>query len=294
MKVVLLGTGWPMPDPERGNMSQVVMIDEEPLLFDCGERTSTNLMRSGINPLRINNLFITHHHWDHISDYGYLCISTWNFGRKEPFRVFGPKGTKEMSDALFNQAYTLDTSFIKEILLDSIPKHITNRPNPELQLDVKDIDDGYVLDNGSWKVTARLVEHLPGVPCFGFRIDSKYGSVAISGDTNPCEAIISLAKNVDVLVHECAFPDEVLQDRSMQGHSGPTGVGIVAQESGAKKVVVTHLPPFTGSETVLEMASMYLGSYTGPQMLAKMTTDISKKYDGSIILGEDNMEIPVE
>ena len=293
MKVVLLGTGPPFPDPERGNMSEVVIVDNQLVLFDCGERTTTNLMRAGIDPVRVNHLFLTHHHWDHMSDYGYFCICTWNYGRRDTLHVYGPEGTREMSDHILLGGHKTDVEFLRTFG-KSLPSHIARKPVPEIPIEVQDLEDGESVGGDGWKVTVGLVEHLEGFPCFGYRIDSQQGSVAISGDTQPCAGMIKLARNVDVLVHECSFLDEIISERKMKGHSGPTGAGRVAQESGARKLVITHLRPFVGPPPVMEMATMYWGNnWIGEHIIAKIVTDIRKQYDGEIVIGRDCMEIPV-
>ncbi|MDA4128851.1 MAG: MBL fold metallo-hydrolase [Thaumarchaeota archaeon] len=274
-------------------MSEVVMVDDQPLLFDCGERTTTNLMRAGINPVRVNQLFITHHHWDHMSDYGYFCICTWNYGRKETLHVYGPQGTIEMSDHILLGGHKLDVEFLRKFGRN-LPPHIKKKPTSEIPIEVQDLKDTQSVSGAGWKVTAGLVEHLSDFPCLGYRVDSPQGSVAISGDTQPCEAMIKLAADVDVLVHECSFLDEIISERQMKGHSGPTGAGRVAQESGAKKLVITHLRPYVGPPPVMEMATMYWGNdWIGEHIIAKIVTDIRKQYDGEIIIGRDCMEIQI-
>ena len=247
MKAILLGSGSALPDPDRGNPSQAVVVRDEVLLFDCGERTTVNLIRADINPLKVGYLFFTHLHWDHIVDYGYLVMSSWNVGRKNPLKVFGPPGTRNMSDKTIFGAHETDILHMKIYLEQYLPKHVTNRPQAEVPVIVNEIKEGEVLKTENFRVISKSVEHYNkwGIPCVGYRVESTEGIVAISGDTSPCPQMVELAKNADVLIHECAFLDEIIQQRGMKSHSGPSGAGKVAQEAGAKKLVLTHLGPYT-------------------------------------------------
>ena len=294
MKVALLGSGSATPDPKRGNPSQAVIVNDEILLFDCGERTSVNLIRANINPLNIGYLFFTHLHWDHISDYGYFIITNWNCGRRKILEVYGPKGTKNMSDMTIYGAHKVDVEFLK-MYRKRLPHNATNRPEPEVPVIVKEIGEGTIISNEKFKVSSRWVKHYNkwGMLCLGYRVDSKDGAVAISGDTSPCDAMIELAKDVDILIHECTFLDEILEQRTMKSHTGPSGVGRIAQRAGAKKLVLTHLGPYTSFEKTLEMASTggrYVG-WNGPHVWTKIVREVAKYYDGPIVLGEDAMII---
>ena len=111
MQVVIVGSGSALPDPVRGNPSQAVVIDGEVLLFDCGERATVNLTLSGINPVDVDTLFLTHLHWDHMVDYNYLLMTTWNSGKDNTLNVYGPPGTQEMHDA-FLKAHAVDVEFV--------------------------------------------------------------------------------------------------------------------------------------------------------------------------------------
>jgi ribonuclease Z len=294
MKVALLGTGSAIPDPDRGNPSQAVIVDDQILLFDCGERTTVNLIKVGINPNEVEHLFFTHLHWDHIADYGYLVISSWNCGRIKTLNVYGPQGTRNMSDSTIFGTHRVDVEFVEKFL-KTLPDSIQQRPIAQVPVTVREISEGVVLSSKGFTVTAGQVEHINsmGFPCLGYRVDSQYGSVAISGDTEPCEAMVRLAKDVDLLIHECAFLDEIIEKRRMRGHSGPSGLGKVAAEARAKKVVVTHLGTYTGYPKAVEMGSMYYGTGWGQEIWSKIVTDIRKFYDGPLIIGKDALTIEI-
>jgi ribonuclease Z len=153
-----------------------------------------------------------------------------------------------------------------------------------------------VLETPSFTVSVREVEHINRLldhRCFAFRVDSAHGSVAISGDTEPCDAMIELARDVDVLIHECTFLEEVMAQREMHGHSGPRGAGRVAREARARKLVLTHLGPYDSLQPAVDMASMYYGPRRGPEIWSTILRDAASEFDGPVVLAHDAMRIPV-
>lgn len=290
MKVVVVGSGSALPDPSRGNPSQAVVVDGEVLLFDCGERATVNLIRAGFSPMDVDHVFLTHLHWDHMVDCNYLFFSTWNCG-KTSLNIYGPVGTERMVAGML-EMHHLDVEFVKRFVA-SLPDHITDRPTPEPSIGVKEIREGTVLETDKFKVTAREVEHIQILgfekSSYGFRVDTEYGSAAISGDTGPCDAMVELARDVDILVHECTFLEEVMEYREMRGHSGPRGAGSVARRAGAKKLVLTHLGPYDSHPAAVKMASMYYGERRGPEIWSKILADAKSEFDGPIVIGEDAM-----
>ena len=294
LKAVILGSGSAVPDPERGNPSQAVCVDDEILLFDCGERTTVNLVKAGISPLAIDALFFTHLHWDHIVDYGYLVMTTWNCGRRKPLTVYGPPGTRAMSDACIFGMHRTDVDYVRQYV-KALPSHITERPASDPPIEVHEIDVGAVVATRRATVLAGAVEHHQriGTPSVGYRVDTPYGVVALSGDTRPCQSMIDLARGADLLIHDTAFLDEIIEARQMWSHSGPTGAGRVAQAAGVKKLVLTHLGPYTSCRTAVEMASMYYGAHHDPDVWDRIVAAARREYDGEVVLARDGLVIEV-
>ena len=128
------------------------------------------------------------------------------------------------------------------------------RRPPEVR--VTEIEEGKILDTGTVRVSAFLVEHDPVKPAFGFRFDGGGRSIVVSGDTRPCENLVRWSHGVDCLIHECCemsktswFPgcgwsslEEKIKDLASY-HTQPADVGRVARAAGAKQLVITHLMP---------------------------------------------------
>jgi ribonuclease Z len=294
MRLAILGSGSAVPDPERGNPSQAVLVGDEVLLFDCGERTTVNLVRAGINPLGLDRLFFTHLHWDHISDFGYLMLTTWNCGRRRNLPIVGPAGTAAMVEASLFGVHRADVEFTRAYA-HALPPHVTERPADAPAYTVEEIDVGWRLETETWSVLTGRVEHHQrlGMPSVGFRVESEHGVVAITGDTAPCDGVVELARGADVLVHDCAFVEEIIEARGMWSHSGPIGAGETAEAAGVKVLVLTHLGPYTSSQAAVEMAAPYYGGPRGPEIWDEIVARARSRFSGEVVLARDALVLDV-
>ena len=108
IKITFLGTGGSWPVPRRGMPSLAIQIDEIMNLFDCGEGTQKQIMKSKLSFMRINNVFITHFHGDHFLGLLGLIQSMSFNNRTEPLNIYGPPGAiRILSNALNVGYYTL-------------------------------------------------------------------------------------------------------------------------------------------------------------------------------------------
>lgn len=294
MTLAILGSGSAVPDPERGNPSQAVMVDDTTLLFDCGERTTVNLVRAGINPLDVDALFFTHLHWDHISDFGYFALSSWNCGRRRELPIFGPPGTAAMVEASLYGVHGADVEFLRGYVR-RLPEHIAERPSEEPPFVAHEIDVGWSWEHEGFRVLTGTVEHHQrvGMPSVAYRIESPYGVVVLSGDTAPCDSVVELARGADVLVHDAAFLDEIIETREMWSHSGPSGAGRVAAEAGVRTLVLTHLGPYTSPAPSIAMASMYYGKAQRPEIWDDIVARAKAQFSGEVVLGRDALVLEV-
>jgi ribonuclease Z len=313
MQLIITGSGSALPDPLRGGASCAVVVDGVVLQFDCGRRVLENLMLVGINPMKIDHLFFTHLHFDHIADYDYFVISNWIAGRQEPVYVYGPKRTEAMSEGAIKHMHAMDYEFVHEILT-YWPPHMKKRPTQEPPFKVKDVSPGVVIETDSFKVTCLETDHLPfpNMYTLGYRVDSDYGSVAISGDTGVSDGMLKLAKDVDILVHECVKPDlgmtpgggkfsskdfhsdKLMKKRPQTGHTSPSQLGQLAADAGVKKLIAYHLAPYTSVPTAVEMSSLYLGPSPGPAIWSEFSAAMKKKYSGPVVLAEDRMIFDIQ
>ncbi len=265
-------------------------------LFDCGPNTTRSMIKSHINPAQVNTVFISHLHFDHIVDFPYFMLTSWICDRETAPVVVGPEGTRKFVDHLF-----VDGAFAKDI---EARRQYPRRQNTEVLIaDLRQCEPGVVFKDDLMKVTACYVEHIPRQisPCFGFRMDTIDGkSVAYSGDTVPCDRFIELSKNVDLMIHECTFPESAIEFRKKinvgtWAHTSPSQLGEIATKANAKRLVATHFASFdTCNPVVREIMGVHMPKdIIGPALLDQVAADIREKYDGELRLAHDNMRIDI-
>jgi ribonuclease Z len=172
-KVTLLGTGSPLPIPDRFGAATLVEAGKEKLLFDVGRGSTIRLNQIGVPIGAINAVFLTHFHSDHTSGMPDLWLTGWigrYYGnRQSPFRVIGPKGTLSLMQSL-QRAYDDDIRIRSE-----------DEKNPLEGVAVvasEYANDGVVYETNGVKVTAFEVDHgLLIKPAYGYRIDFEGRSV---------------------------------------------------------------------------------------------------------------------
>jgi ribonuclease Z len=282
MKVVLLGTGGPRPDPKRNATTTLIRIGEENILFDAGRGVVIQLVRAGVPLAKVKPVFITHHHVDHIGDLYDVMLSTWMYGREEPLRIYGPPETKRIVDTLLTQVYDKDWQW------RSIGEPSFGGWKPVI---AEDVAPGVVLDTGRWTVSAEIVNHgdALGFPaeflrrwiCYGYRFEAQGKVIAISGDTIPCPGIDRLAHGADVLVHCCYMASAEAESEHFRRllqytMSGGDNVGKIAARAGAKTLVLTHHRPRKDEH-----------------MLEVLAEEVARDFSGRIVMGQDLTEIEV-
>lgn len=260
ISLTMLGTGSPRPDVERSGPSQVLQIGETNVLIDCGEGTTTQLLKAGINPEDVNYLFMTHLHSDHFFGYGQFLLGGWGRGRRE-LTVVGPKGTKKFHDTLIDM-YSEDISYRTSL----------GRPgNGVTDVNIIEIDEpGEIPNVIPAKVSIEKMVH--NVPTFGYRFEVDDKVIVISGDTAPTPNIVKLAKDADVLVQDaCLAKTDIYRDTKnpellkiwdnlQKEHCSPEQAGEIAQEAKVKKLVMTHfLPNIDPEETWQEANAVFSG-----------------------------------
>ncbi len=285
MKVTLLGTGTPGKDPNRFQSSALVEVGSDLLLFDTGRGAVHQMYQAGVDVGRVGPVFITHHHVDHINDLYDVIFSTANQGRDVALPIYGPPGTQQIVDALLNGVYARDNRFRieeeREIHRHGQSRH--RRYETIHDVVVHEIGSGVAAEGDGWRVISDYVLHgeFPHAPdfdwhCLGYRIEAQDQAVAISGDTVPCPGISKLARDADLLVQCCMWPESALNNpgiRVLTETILPTTAqaGQIAAEAGVKRMVLTHL-----SASVNQ---------------AEALAEVGQHYQGEILFGEDLLVI---
>jgi ribonuclease Z len=280
-KVTLLGTGVPIPSPDRFGPATLVEAGDQKLLFDAGRGAAIRLYQLGVPLGRINALLLTHYHSDHTSGIPDVWLTGWlqsHFGtRSKPFRVIGPVGARNLMENL-ERAYALD---IKIRIADE-------RLKPAgIGVEVDEfVDEGPVYEASGVKVIAFEVDHGEMIkPAFGYRIEYDGRAAVISGDTRFHPNVITHSTGADLLIHEvAAAPPELMREAFIQRiighHTSPHEAGIVFAQAAPKLAVYTH---------IVQIASEHIA----PVTLDALIAETRETYGGPLVVGEDLMSFEI-
>lgn len=255
-RVILLGTGSALPNPRRVATSHLLVIGELQIMVDCGPGSIHRLAEAGFSPRNLGAVLITHLHADHCSDLASIVLAAFLQGREEPLPILGPSGLRRHTQILFEDMF----SYIPQLL---------QAYNRRFDIRVAEMDDGDSEVMNTIRITAGRVIH-GAIPALAFRLDSPSGSVVFSGDTAPCDRLVELSQDVDVLVHECPYPDS---NGPNPAHTIPNQLGPLAARARAKALVMNHFFPMCDAAREAMIAS------------------VAESFHGDIIFGEDLQSI---
>ena len=215
MKVTFLGSGGSAVSEKRACPS--IVLDES-IVFDFGPGSLKNLRASHIKTENLSKVFISHQHADHITDLVPFLWAIQIDGRQAPLEVYGPPGFKETFRKLLECTGTSDGFF-------------------KFPLTISELDFGAKLGNISTCRTSH------SIPALAFRLQEDGKSFCYSADTIYCPAVIDLARDVDLLIHEATFLQDQLSIAELTLHSTAEMAGRAANESHAKQLALFHIPP---------------------------------------------------
>jgi ribonuclease Z len=269
MEVVLLGTGYPKPDPERAGPATAIIVNDKVFLVDTGRGVMMRYAALKLPYTSIKAVFLTHLHSDHISGLPDVFTTTWIFDRKGPLELYGPEGVQGVADGVL-QMFAVDIPIRRDLTeynyLDGA------------KFNVHTVEEGVVYQDEDVKVTAFLVDHPPVKPAFGYLFEGGGRKIVISGDTRPSENLVKHAKGADVMVHEVYAPGRFeknnppkVAENLKRYHTSAEQVGEVAERAGVKLLVLSHIVS------------------PEPEYAALIERDVKKHYKGKFVLGKDLM-----
>ena len=226
--ITFLGTAAAVPNKAHQNTHFFVHSGENHLLVDCVGSPIVRLEQAGIDPLAITDLVLTHFHPDHVSGVPLLLLDLWLMGRKAPLPIYG------LEDVIDRLEKLLDIFYWKECCID-LPLEMHRMPPEEMSL---------LIDREGFRVYGSPVFH--AIPAMGIRVETADGVLGYSTDTRPCDAVVRLGKEADLLIHEATGPGT--------GHSLPYQAGEIAQKAGAKKLCLIHYDPDADVSALVEEA----------------------------------------
>jgi len=190
-------------------------------LLDASPVVLPHLKQSGVALEEIEAVFISHFHGDHFFGLPFLLLEYAELTQREKdLTVLGPPGIEER---------------VRTVTLAGFPNVYRNDPGyRQTYLDLRDGLEGEV---AGLKYLARAVTHVPGLQCFGFRVELGGRTLAYSGDSMLCDALLDLADGADVFVVECSC-----WDGSCGPHLGPGDIRELRRRLGPKPAfILTHL-----------------------------------------------------
>lgn len=247
MKLTILGSGTAAPLLDRNCAGYLLETDNKKLLFDSGAGTIRRLLELKIDLFGIDDIFYTHLHNDHINDLGAIIWSS-NYGgkRKKQLNLYGPPGFKEYCNIL-----------IKKLLKPA---------KLNFKIGIKELKNATIKIKNT-TIKTHPVKHSSTTRSIAYRIEHQKKSLVYTGDTAYCNEAVKVAKNADVLLAECSFPDKM----EAEGHLTPSSAGRLAAKANVKVLILTHFYP------------------------EALRTDIKKEcakgFRGKIVAAEDKMKI---
>jgi ribonuclease BN (tRNA processing enzyme) len=264
-RLVLLGTGTPIPDPDRGGPSLAVVVNGTSYLFDAGpgvvRRAVAAAQRDSIPALRAPNLrylFLTHLHSDHTLGVPDVMLTPAVMHRKGPLHVYGPPGTRALVTGIL-RAYHEDI----DLRIHGLERGDSNA----YRVLVHEVAPGLVYRDSNVTVRAFRVPHGSWRSALGYRVDAGGRSIVISGDTGPSDAIVDACHGCDVLVHEVYSKkgfdrlDSASRRYHSTFHTSALELGDLATRAKPKLLLLTHVLFFgeSADEILGEARSRFAG-----------------------------------
>ena len=268
MNVVLLGTGSPLPHPDRAGPATLVRAGGHELLVDCGRGVVMRLAAAGVLPIQLSAVFLTHLHSDHVSDFNDVLTTRWVMSPVElPLTVIGPPGIRDFVDATLTM---LDADIGYRLAhhddLDWRPR-----------CDVLEISDGVAFEAEGVRFVAAPTDHRPVRPTIGLRFEHGGTAAVVGGDSVPCAGLDRLCLGADVYVQTVVRPAVVEHSPMarfrdvLDYHSSVEDAARTAARAGVRKLVLTHCVPApapgTEPEWIAEAAAHFDGEISlGPDL----------------------------
>ena len=267
--LTILGYNSAIPTVKSAPTAQFLEMEERCFLIDCGEGTQVQLRKAKAKFSKINHIFISHLHGDHVFGLPGLISSFRLLGRETPLHVYGPKGIKEMMETIFRITEThqgfevvfheLSSKKSEKVFEDNRVEVFT------IPLDHRIYCNGYLFKEKPKErhLNMQEISKYPEIEICdyhnlkrGKNIQLSDGyilknenltkpaepsvSYAFCSDTRYLESIIPIIKNVDVLYHEATFLHDLKKMADYTGHSTALEAAKIARKANVKKLILGH------------------------------------------------------
>lgn len=291
VEILFCGTGSPNRNPYRASPCLALIAYGKLYLFDAGEGAIAKLYEYQAPVLRLEKVFLTHLHSDHMSGVAEVLHNTWLYGRQQSVELVGPPGTENLLDGM-RLSYGEDIKERMHVLgPDGVSMETAFPAAREVRVQTGKIQ--IVHEDKDLTIEAFPVLHPHWDHAYGYRISVAGKSIVVSGDTRPSESVRTYAENSDYLIHEAFNRDmmskvgETLEqinvpisaariERIGDVHTDTIALAKLAQQSKTQHLVLTHLIPPVPD--------------TFPARRAFMS-GMSEYYSGRITMAYDGMRI---
>ena len=223
MKLIVLGSASGLPMPERNSSSYWIETSDSVYLIDAGDGTARQIARFGLNPNRLEGVFISHMHSDHASGLFMLLQLMHQTGRKNPFRIYLPKGVLPGFESLFSyfQIFKEKWPFAFDLL--PVPEGTFFRSE---KFELAAIPNGHLFQNRLWAEKAGV-----GTDCYSFVFGEKPEKfVVYTSDIDSLDHLSEWKKKTELLISECT-------------HVEIENVIRFAKKKAIPQILLTHIPP---------------------------------------------------
>lgn len=231
MRLTIVGCGTAAPEADRVCSAYFVQNGPTSLLMDCGPGAVHRMAQLGLPWHRLDHVALSHFHNDHIGDLPMLLFAM-KWGREErrsaPLTLWGPEGTGDRLDRLAS----------------ALGEHVTD---PGFPLVVQEVAPGDEVRLGT-ELTVSVAKTPHTDESVAYRVHgTRGGAIGYTGDTGPSDTVAAFLRGVDVLIAECALPD----DSAIPMHLSPSSLAALANAADPDRLVVTHVYPWLDARDVL-------------------------------------------
>jgi ribonuclease BN (tRNA processing enzyme) len=238
MQLTIVGSGTCVPSIKRGSPANFLRIGDKNILIDCGPGTMRQMLRAGISYKDIDYVFLTHFHNDHVGDLTALLHAlrwTPGYKRKKQLLLVGPVGFKNFFEKL---TFNMKGDFYAE----------SDVPPRDYKIKLMEIEGQ--AEFPGFTANCFKTSHSKTSNAYRFEEKATGKALIISGDSEFDEGLISFSKKCNLLVLDSSAIDK----KRLENHMTAKECGIIARESGAKKLVLTHFYPVASDNEILQEA----------------------------------------
>jgi ribonuclease BN (tRNA processing enzyme) len=251
MRIHILGTGTPTPSPERFGSAFVAQFGDRNIMVDCGPATTHKMVKAGLWPTQVTDLFFTHHHFDHNVDYPCFLLTRWDqsIGDEEMLRVYGPTLTRDITEGLIGPSGVFAPDWKARVGHPASQRVFVSRggtlPRKPPEVTAQDIGPGSVIEGDGWTMESAFADHAqPYLDSLAYRLETDEGTVVFTGDTEPCDSVVDLARGADLMFAMCWDDEDYMESHGEgDGVSGARGAAEMASRAGVSRLVLVHSNP---------------------------------------------------